>query len=268
MDENRAWMIVGVICLLLVQQHNSRRDQDFLIGLSSKRKSQMLFSFEYLMIVLPFTLVLFGLPLHAITLITFSSLLGFIPISKKGGNKFSIFGAGNYEWNSGLRMIMILAVAILIGFIASCIAQVNINVSLVLGAIFGLLITFFYGTHEDVSMMTVYLSPKQVLRQKIIALIRSILLWFLPIITIYTIAYGVLDYKWLFVISQVFLLATTSILLKYSHLPNKQAADLQLTILYLVGFIPFLIPVMILINLHYYKRAISHLNKFFPYAEN
>jgi len=65
------------------------------------------------------------------------------------------------------------------------------------------------------------------------------------------------------IIVQINVIAITMMLLKYVYYPNKLASEANQTILWIIGVIPFLTPILILLNFHFYKKATNKLQKFY-----
>ncbi|MFT4986783.1 MAG: hypothetical protein ACI8U0_002429, partial [Flavobacteriales bacterium] len=144
-----------------------------------------------------------------------------------------------------------------------CIYKANITLSLVLMAVTLLSFSTYYSITEDEQSIIVYRNAKELMISKIRFMIIYTLIFGILLMMILLLSHGIFSWFAPMIVIQVLILLFTSITVKYGYYPNKMAGELQMSILFLMGLIPFLAPVTLLIAIHFYKKSINRLNPYF-----
>jgi len=264
-DQNALRQINIAILVLVFFYHSNRPDLKMLSALCGKKNSKKILSAEYLVWTLPFVgiMCLRGF-YYSLALLIIPILFPFLK-QKIGrlGIKFSPFGKGNFEWNSGFRITGIFQIILFVLFITSCWVKINFGVSVLLMAILLFIFSGNYFTHESSQFVIQYRSAEEMLKAKMFFCIKYTTL--IGVILAIILGLFYMKYSWIFlmIIVQINVIAITMMLLKYVYYPNKLASEANQTILWIIGVIPFLTPILILLNFHFYKKATNKLQKFY-----
>ncbi|MFT4660036.1 MAG: hypothetical protein ACI8XB_000293 [Patiriisocius sp.] len=256
---------ISVLTVMLIQYHINRKDKDFLKSMIGKQSLKRFLSLEYLILCTPIILLIIikGF-LLGFFLLFVPIFVAFLPSSTLfTGNKISVLGKGNLEWNAGFRTYLLIHLTLFILFILSCIYKANITLSLVLMAVTLLSFSTYYSITEDEQSIIVYRNAKELMISKIRFMIIYTLIFGILLMMILLLSHGIFSWFAPMIVIQVLILLFTSITVKYGYYPNKMAGELQMSILFLMGLIPFLAPVTLLIAIHFYKKSINRLNPYF-----
>lgn len=252
----------GVVLLL----HLQRTDKNFLtIALKGARS---LYFFHYHLLSLPIYIVL----LYAGELIIFISSFTAVTLLPFFVTNYSFVAVQyeivrfiplrNFEFKSGLRHNFIMVVLLY----AVCIVFYK-SPFVALAAI--LLLTFvctsFYSESEPRQMLEVYqLSAKRFLVYKIKNQLIDFGFFVLPLVCIYLV--GNIQYWYVLVVFLIIsaIIQTLAICLKYAfYEPGRDINKSIFIAVYALSiFVPFFVPVPLLMMVHYFRKAESNLNHF------
>lgn len=252
----------GVVLLLHIQ----RTDKNFL--LISLRGDKRLYFFHYHLLSIPIyiVLILANEFLILVCLFTAVNLLPFLV----GNYSFAGFQYDiirfipfrNFEFKSGLRQNFFTIVFIY----AVCVVFYE-SPFVALTAI--LLVTFvctsFYSESEPGQMLEVYrMSAKRFLRYKITNQLIDFVFLILPLISIFL----VVNIRYWYVLAIFLIISaiiqTLSICLKYAFYEPGRTINKSIFIaVYALSiFVPFFVPVPLIMMVHYFRKAESNLNHF------
>ncbi len=166
----------------------------------------------------------------------------------------------NFEWKSGFRRNLVTIILLwAIGFVFSFyIASVPIVIFLL-----GTIILNFYEKGESVEVLLAKeYGTKEFLRDKLLSHLRDFSLFLLPLVIVFLIFHLEYYYIILAEIGVFLLLLTYSISLKYTfYEPNEKSGAMQTFMAFgiLSIFVPFLLPVTVILTVIFVFRAIKNL---------
>jgi len=265
MDDNKLIIISATPAILLFLYHTNRQDIKMLSALFGKSKRRTILYTEYLFLISPLAAIIATKqPLYAVALLFYTVIIPLIPQHFTLGKlNFSPFGKGNFEWNSGFRMMGIAQILLFIFFIISCAIQLNFNLSLFLLGTTLVFFTFNYSTPEGEQFIIKYRDPAEMIQAKMKFSVLNLSVIGLALCLVQMLFYQ--KFSWFFpmIVIQLIVICVNQMLLKYAYYPVKSASELNQTILFFIGLIPFLTPFLILLNFHFYKKAKRKLAHYF-----
>ncbi|MFC5271676.1 hypothetical protein [Adhaeribacter terreus] len=263
------WFAVTLLWVAASFVQLYRPDKNF-VYLHLAKPHQAIF-LEYAVISLPFILPVLFSPnwfclfiflagLFPITYIrtTVSTQTRFIFIGK-------IFPANTFEWIAGFRKNFPLLILIYALALAFC--WVKVLPLALLWLFFGIVLNFYQQAEPLQLLRTITGNPKDLLRKKIMQMVKLLLLLSLPVILLQTIFH-----PWLGLAALAFLLLQSCVLafaifLKYStYEPNKTLNSNMLLVSFaqISVVIPFFILLPLALIFRQYRRALQNLTHYLP----
>jgi hypothetical protein len=263
LSPSRPDLLCFVLVLSLFSLHTFRKDKAFLKILPVRR--YLLYFVEYHLIASPFYLRLL-LDRHGmIALLAFAaiSLIPFVNIRlNRNGSSFTrlnFIPSEAFEWKSGLRKHGLL-IAVL--YLLSLSLYQYPYVAFVVIVIFTLISTTFYNEAEPQQMVEVFqLAPRQFMFRK--WEMQLMLFWTgcIPLMLIYLFA----NFAYWYVLPVLVLVSSIiqilSINLKYSfYAPGESINKTIFIAIYVLSlFVPFFVPVPLVMMLNYQRKAMINL---------
>lgn len=261
------YIVIAIVFLSLASLHVSRKDKTFLQLISDQTRS--LYLVEYHLLASPVYLEFLlnswwvevaGL-LVGITLIPLANVRSNAKASRI--RSLSFIPASAFEWKSNLRK-QGLWIGLL--YVLALVLYSYPFVTLVVIVIFTFIVTTFYNESEPRSMVEVFAdsSPRAFLWQK--GKVHLLLFWAgcLPLLLVFLLMntkYWYVLVIWFFISSVIQLL---SIMLKYCFYEpgNTLNKNVFMFIYFLSLFVPFFVPVPLVMLINYYGRAKNNLSTY------
>lgn len=259
--------LITVCCLIFIGiLHFNRKDLIFL--LTHVEQFRLLISLEYIFVSIP---VIAGLLYWQkfIVLLIFLTLMSAIVATTKSLRKRTLntwlqrlIPDDCFEWKSGIRSsLLYLSPLYIIGLAASWWPGTIPVVMIVLG----LAAVGFTEKNEPLPMLLVYeLSPNQLLLFKIRNQVKLYSIVVFPLLLLYIL----LNPDYWYIVSAIYLLnimiQAYAVLTKYSfYQPHVISGNQVFNILGSVSiFIPFLLPLILILSIRFYFRSVSNLNQY------
>ena len=260
------YILAAFVVLLLASLHVFRKDKTFLRILGAR--SYLLYAVEYHLLASPFYL-LFLLNRQWLPVLGVAVAVGLIPLltlsvrrSRSAAYPLTILPAQAFEWKSGLRRHG-LTVGLLYGLALACYPYPFIALAVVV--LFTLLVTTFYDESESRPMVDAFAaSPQAFLLSKWRTQLTLFWTGCAPLLLIFIVAYPEYGYVLpvLFVVSS--LIQVLSINLKYSlYEPGLSLnKSIFMAIYFLSLFVPYFVPVPLVMSVYYYRRARRNLQPY------
>ncbi len=264
------YVVTALVFLSLASLHTFRKDKVFLQLLDVQPR--LLYLIEYHLLASPLY-VLFLLNFRWLEVASLLVAVTFIPfinmnLTAQAGQirSLSFVPAPAFEWKSNLRK---QGIWIGLLYISALVLYAYPFVTLLVIVIFTFVVTTFYNEAEPRSMVEVFAesSPRAFLWQK--GKMHLLLFWVgcLPLVLIFLVVnteYWYVLVIWFFVSSIIQLL---SIMLKYSfYQPGHTLNNNVFMFIYFLSlFVPFFVPVPLVMLINYYRRAKNNLR---PYLDD
>lgn len=256
-------LLCFVLFFSLFSLHTFRRDKAFLKILPIRR--YLLYFVEYHLIASPFYLQLLLRQQWIISLLAFVaiSLIPFVNIrlnSKRGSfTRLNFIPSEAFEWKSGIRKQGLLIAVLYL--LALSLYQYP-YVAFVVIVLFTLISTTFYNEDEPQQMVEVFqLAPRQFMFSK--WKMQLMLFWTgcIPLMLIYLFANPAYWYVLPVLILVSSIIQILSINLKYSFYAPGASMDKSIFIvIYVLSlFVPFFVPVPLVMMLNYQRKAVTNL---------
>jgi hypothetical protein len=263
-----AYYLTGALFFICLMIQFSRKDKFFVYNHVDHPHQEMFY--EYLVLTFPFgapallTSNWFCYPLLIVALIVVSFLKYSLEKRNYFKNISKIIHPADFELISGFRKTFIYLIPIYIGAIVFCWFRL---LPLFLLWFITVIIASFYNECEPLQILKEGgESSRKFLQQKILRHSKYILLLDTLIVLINTVFNPeFLDINLLFIPTQLALLSF-AICLKYSNYqPNKNSVinSIILSLVSMCTFIPYLIPIPLLMAYTYYVKAANNLDNYF-----
>ncbi|MGB3586616.1 MAG: hypothetical protein WBA23_08760 [Tunicatimonas sp.] len=264
------YVVTALVFLSLASLHTFRKDKVFLQLLDVQPRLLYLIEYHllasplYVLFLLNFRWLEVASLLVAVTLIPFINM----NLTAQAGQirSLSFVPAPAFEWKSNLRKQRIW-IGLL--YISALVLYAYPFVTLLVIVIFTFVVTTFYNEAEPRSMVEVFadISPRTFLWQKGKAHLLVFWVGCLPLVLIFLVVnteYWYVLVIWFFVSSIIQLL---SIMLKYSfYQPGHTLNNNVFMFIYFLSlFVPFFVPVPLVMLINYYRRAKNNLR---PYLDD
>lgn len=255
-----------VLVFSLFSLHTLRKDKTFLKILPIRR--YLLYFVEYHLIASPFYLRLL-LDRHGMIALFAFAAISLIPLVNIRLNstgaaftRFSFIPSEAFEWKSGIRKH---GIGIVVLYLLALSLYQYPYVALGVIVIFTLISTTFYNEAEPQQMMEVFqLAPRQFMFWKWKMQLKLFWTGCIPLILIYLFTNSAYWYVLAVLVLISSIIQILSINLKYSFYAPGESMDKSIFIaIYVLSlFVPFFVPVPLLMMLNYQRQAVINLKAY------